>query len=125
MTEGRGAKQGGVLCEGPAGPRRCRLYLGFTPAARAQFLAAVEYIRADDPAAAQALRDKAAAASLSRLADYPESGRALPEFPDLPFREVVVAPYRFFYRVKADTVWVVAVWHGAQLAGEPDDAGRG
>jgi toxin ParE1/3/4 len=100
------------------------LRVRFTPAARAQFLAALEYIHTDNPVAAQALRDKAAD-SLSRLADYPESGRVLPEFPELPFREVVVAPYRFFYRVKADTVWVVAVWHGAQLPGEPDEVLRG
>jgi plasmid stabilization system protein ParE len=95
----------------------------FTPSAREQFLAALAYIAADDPAAARGLRDRAEA-SLSRLADYPESGRVLPEFPDLPFREVVVAPYRFFYRVKDDVVWVVAAWHSAQLLGEPEDVGR-
>jgi toxin ParE1/3/4 len=96
----------------------------FTPAARSQFLAALEYVRSDNPVAARELRDKAAA-SLARLADYPESGRLLPEFPDLPFREVVVAPYRFFYRTKPDAVWVVAVWHGAQLPDEPGDVERG
>ena len=48
----------------------------------------------------------------------------LPEFPDLPFREVVIAPYRFFYRVKGEAVWVVAVWHGAQLPDEPSEVGR-
>jgi toxin ParE1/3/4 len=79
----------------------------FTPAAREQFLAALAYIAAEDPVAARNLRDRAAV-SLSRLADYPESGRVLPELLDLPFREVVVAPYRFFYRVKDDAVWVVA-----------------
>jgi hypothetical protein len=30
-----------------------------------------------------------------------------------------VAPYRFFYRVADKTVWVVAVWHGAQIPEEP------
>jgi len=95
----------------------------FTPAAREQFLAALAYVADDDPVAARNLRDRAAA-SLSRLADYPESGRVLPEFPDLQFREVVVSPYRFFYRVKDDAVWVVAAWHSAQLAGEPKDVGR-
>ena len=94
-----------------------------TPAARGQFLAALAYIAADDPAAARSLRDRAAA-SLSRLADYPESGRVLPEFPELSFREVIVPPYRFFYRVKDDAVWMVAVWHSAQLPGEPEDVGR-
>lgn len=95
----------------------------FTPAGREQFLAALAYIAADDPAAARSLRDRAGA-SLARLADYPESGRVLPEFPDLPFREVVVPPYRFFYRVRDDAVWVVAAWHSAQLPGEPEDVGR-
>ncbi len=91
---------------------------------RAQFLAALDYVSADNPAAALALRQKAVAA-LSRLADFPESGHSLPEFPELPFREIIVAPYRFFYRVRADAVWIVAVWHGAQLPDEPDDAERG
>ncbi len=84
----------------------------FTPAAREQFLAALAYTAAADPAAARSLRDRAAA-SLSRLADYPGSGRALPEFPDLSFRAVIVPPYRFFYRVMDDAVWVVAAWHSA------------
>lgn len=95
----------------------------FTPSAREQFLAALAYIGADDPAAARNLRDRAET-SLPRLADYPESGRVLPEFPDLPFREVIVPPYRFFYRVKDDAAWVVAAWHSAQLPGEPEEVGR-
>ncbi len=33
--------------------------------------------------------------------------------PDSRYREVIVPPYRFFYRVKEDVVWIVAVWHGA------------
>ena len=96
----------------------------FTPAARVQFLAALAYIRGEDPSAAVAMRQRAAE-SLARLRSYPESGRVLPEFPELPFREVVVPPYRFFYRMKSDTVWIVAVWHGAQLPDEPDDVLRG
>ncbi len=91
----------------------------FTPSARTQFLSALAYINADRRSAARAFRDKALG-SLSRLKDFPESGRILPEFPDLPFREVIVAPYRFFYRSKDDTVWIVAVWHDAQLPAEPD-----
>lgn len=55
---------------------------------------------------------------------FPHSGRTLPEFPDLPFREVIVAPYRFFYRVKGKTVWIVAVWHGAQMPDKPRKAGK-
>ena len=47
------------------------------------------------------------------------SGRPIPEFPDLPYREVIVAPYRFFYRVKDNAVWIVAVWHGARIPQQP------
>ena len=96
----------------------------FTPAARVQLLAALAYIAADDPLAARRTRERVES-SLSRLADFPESGRILPEFPELPFCEVVVAPYRFFYRIKDETVWVVACWHSAQLPGAPEDVERG
>jgi len=94
------------------------LTIRFTPSARRQFLEGLEYIRQDKPAAASDFRRKAEAA-LGRLADYPESGRSIPEFPELPHREVVVRPYRFFYRIVGDTVWIVAVWHSAQLPEGP------
>jgi toxin ParE1/3/4 len=90
----------------------------FTATARAEFLAAIEYIRKDRPGAAVPFRRKAEKA-LRRLNRFPDSGRKLPEFPDLPFREVVVPSYRFFYRVEQKTVWIVAVWHGAQQPDEP------
>lgn len=93
----------------------------FTPSARTQFLAAIAYIYRENPAAALAFRHKAEKA-LSRLQKFPQSGRGLPEFPDLPFREVIVASYRFFYRIKRKTIWIVAVWHGAQLPEEPHEA---
>jgi plasmid stabilization system protein ParE len=37
----------------------------------------------------------------------------------LPYREVIVRPYRFFYRAEGKTVWIVAVWHGAQRPARP------
>jgi toxin ParE1/3/4 len=90
----------------------------FTPSARLQFLSALTYIRQDNPKAAVRFRKKAESV-LRRLERYPESGRIIPEFPELPYREVIVAPYRFFYRVERTVVWIVAVWHGAQLPGLP------
>ena len=91
----------------------------FTPSARSQFLSALAYIRRDKPSAAIRFRDRAESV-LRRLEDFPESGRIIPEFPELPYREVIVSPYRFFYRIKGDVVWMVAVWHGAQLPKEPE-----
>ena len=96
------------------------LKVRFTPPARAQFLAALAYIRADRPFAARAFQQRVNAV-LARLGDFPDSGRVVPEFPDLPFREVIVDPYRFFYRVKDGTVWVVAAWHGAQIPDVPPE----
>ena len=95
------------------------MQIRFAPSARIQFLAAIAYIRRDNHTAALRFRRKAERL-LRRLARYPESGRHLPEFPDLPYRELIVAPYRFFYRFDPETIWVVAVWHGAQLPKEPD-----
>jgi len=94
----------------------------FTPSARIQFLAAIAYIYRENPVAAIAFRRKAEKVLL-RLQKFPKSGRGLPEFPDLPFREVIIAPYRFFYRAKGKAVWIVAVWHSAQLPKNPNETG--
>ena len=91
----------------------------FTPTGRRQFLEAIVYIYRDNPSAAVAFR-KNAEKVIAHLKRFPESGRSVPEFPDLPFREVIVRPYRFFYKIKDTTVWIIAVWHSAQLAEEPE-----
>ena len=90
----------------------------FTPSARDQFLSALSYIRRDKPSAAFSFRNRTEKI-LRRLEDLPESGRIIPEFPELSYREVIISPYRFFYKIKIDVVWIVAVWHGAQLPKEP------
>ncbi len=90
----------------------------FTPSARTQFLAALAYIRRDNPTAAGQFRRRAERI-LRRLERFPDSGRVIPEFPELPYREVIIAPYRFFYRPEGDIVWTVGVWHAAQLPDEP------
>ena len=92
----------------------------FTPSGRTQFLAAIAYIYRKNPEAARAFREKAEEI-LSRLRKFPQSGRILPEFPDFPFHEVIIVPYRFFYRVKDKTVWIIAVWHSAQLPEAPEE----
>ena len=91
----------------------------FTPFARNQFLSALAYIRLDKPSAATKFRDRSEKVLL-RLVNLPESGRIIPEFPELSYREVIITPYRFFYKIKDDVVWIVAVWHGTQLPNEPD-----
>ncbi|MEK7401575.1 MAG: type II toxin-antitoxin system RelE/ParE family toxin [Gemmatimonadota bacterium] len=90
----------------------------FTPTAERQFLNIIARILAESPIAARRFHAQATKV-LKRLERFPRSGRRIPEFPSLPHREVIIRPYRFFYRVKGGTVWIVAVWHGAQLPGEP------
>jgi len=91
----------------------------FTPSARREFLEALDFIRADSPAAADGMLARSVD-GLVRLRGFPESGRIVPEFPELPYREVLVNPYRFFYRIADDTVWIVAVWHDRQLPDAPE-----
>jgi toxin ParE1/3/4 len=93
----------------------------FTPSARLQFLEAIEYIRRENPSAARNFRQRAEKI-LRRLESYPESGRLIPEFPELPHREVIIRPYRFFYRIEKKTVWIIAVWHGAQEVEDSEDS---
>ena len=93
----------------------------FTPTAQRQFLEAIAYIRRDKPSAAVSFR-RMAEEKLKRLDRFPESGRRIPEFPDLPYRELIVRPYRFFYRIEIHVVWIVAAWHSAQLPNDPDSS---
>ncbi|MDP2300776.1 MAG: type II toxin-antitoxin system RelE/ParE family toxin [Coriobacteriia bacterium] len=92
--------------------------IDFTPRARAQFLAAVDYIRAEHPSAARAFRERSNEV-LKHLIRFPEAGRTIPELSQLGFREVLVGRYRFFYRLQGDVIWVVGVWHDAQIPDEP------
>jgi toxin ParE1/3/4 len=94
--------------------------ISFTPPAQSQFLSALAYIRADRPSAARTFRDRSAKA-LSGLLDSPESGRVIPELPSLGFREVLVESRRFFYKPAGDVIWVVGVWHDAQIPDEPSE----
>jgi toxin ParE1/3/4 len=92
--------------------------IDFTPRARTQLLAAVEYIQAERPSAARTFRNRSMD-SLKRLIRFPEAGRTIPEFPEIGFREVLVGRYRFFYKHHRDVIWVVGVWHDAQIPDDP------
>lgn len=95
----------------------------FTPQAREQFLAALAYIAAEDGIAAAALLVRVERILL-RLARFPYSGRRIPEFPRESTREVVIRPYRFFYKIASDGIWISAVWHSAQQPYPPRSSVR-
>jgi toxin ParE1/3/4 len=91
----------------------------FTPSARIEFLSAIKVIRRNNPTVARRFRQQVEK-TLKRLARFPRSGALIPEFPEVPHREIYIKPYRFFYLVREDNVWIVALWHGAQIPVEPE-----
>ena len=52
-----------------------------------------------------------------RLAEFPMSGRVVPEISDQEIREVIVQSYRVIYRVVLEEVEILMVHHGARLVG--------
>ncbi len=72
-----------------------------------------DFIARDSPAYATAVVRKVLE-STRRLADFPFSGRTVPEVGDTAFREVLVSSYRVIYRIEGETVTVAAVAHTRQ-----------
>ena len=54
--------------------------------------------------------------SVEHLADFPKSGRVVPELEDSMIREVIRKPCRVVYRVKSKerSIEIVRVWHAAR-----------
>lgn len=71
------------------------------------------YIAADSPRYAQVVTERLFAA-VERLDAYPLSGRMVPELSAATLREVIEAPYRIVYRVRAEVLEIIAVVHSAR-----------
>jgi addiction module RelE/StbE family toxin len=54
-------------------------------------------------------------AAPSRLLQFPESGRMVPEFSRPNLRELILRPYRLVYRFQGDIIEVVTVFHAARM----------
>lgn len=52
---------------------------------------------------------------VERLADFPESGRIVPEFNVPNLREIIHPPFRIVYRMNVDRVRIVRVWRSERL----------
>ena len=87
----------------------------WSPMARLDLLDMLAYIAEDNPLAARNFA-QGVFAVIERLAEFPESGRVVPEFGDRTIREVIRKPCRIVYRVRLDVsqVEIVRVWHGAR-----------
>lgn len=85
----------------------------WTRTAAEHLVAIYEHIAQDAPLYAQRVVDRLTRRS-EQIAQFPESGRIVPEYETPDIREVIDRPYRIIYRVKTERVEVLAVVHGAQ-----------
>ncbi len=76
----------------------------------------VLYIASDRPDAAKRVGGEALIEKTKALAQFPLSGRIVPEFNDPAIRELILKPYRIVYRIneRSKTVGVARYWHGAR-----------
>ena len=56
---------------------------------------------------------------IERLAEYPESGRIVPEFGVAHLREVIHPPFRIVYRLDKTRVRIVRVWRSERILKMP------
>jgi len=91
----------------------------WSPRALAELEEQAAWIAVDRPQAARRWIEKLLAAS-ERLGEYPYSGKRVREHPDLPFRELVVAPYRLIYLPEPGRVSIVTVKHAREELTDED-----
>ena len=70
------------------------------------------YIFQDSPEYARRVVDRLTRRS-QQIAEFPFSGRRVPEYDVDQIREVIEGSFRIIYHIKADQVDVLAVIHGA------------
>ena len=85
----------------------------WTPQAVDDLEAICLFIARDAPPVAAVFAQRAFDAT-DRLADFPESGRIVPEMNDPNFREIFLGSYRLIYRLRSGDVHIVTVHHGAR-----------
>ena len=78
-----------------------------------QATALAHFIARDDAAAARKWVD-VLFVKAQRLADYPQSGRVVPEIKRADIREIMYGDYRIVYRVEPARVAILTVRHGAR-----------
>lgn len=71
------------------------------------------FIAKDSPEYALRMVDRLTRCS-QQIADFPLSGRKVPEYEMEQIREVIEGPYRIIYHIKSDQIDVLAVIHGSQ-----------
>jgi len=81
------------------------------------------YIAQDSPEYAKRIVDRITRRS-QQIAEFPFSGRRVPEYDIDQIREMIEGPYRIIYYIRPDQIDVLAVIHGAMKvlrSSEEDD----
>ena len=86
----------------------------WSPRAFADIEAIAAYIAADSPSYANTVVRKVITSTRS-LAQFPLSGRKVPEFDDESIRELLAYSYRIIYVVDEEQVIVTSVIHGKRI----------
>jgi addiction module RelE/StbE family toxin len=71
------------------------------------------YIAADTPRYADVVAARIVEA-FERLADFPQSGRVVPELGRGDVRELIQGAYRLVYQLRSDRAEILAIHHGAR-----------
>lgn len=74
---------------------------------------AVAYIAKDSKVYAARFASQCEAAA-NAFREYPYKGRLVPELPRSGLRELIAAKYRIIYRVKTESIEIIALIHGAR-----------
>ena len=86
-----------------------------------QHLSAIyNYISQNSPQYAQRLVERLTRRS-EQIANFPFSGRLVPEFETEQIREVIEGSYRIIYYIKPEQIDVIAVLHAARNIENPQD----
>jgi addiction module RelE/StbE family toxin len=78
------------------------------------------YISQNSPQYAQRLVERLTRRS-EQIANFPFSGRLVPEFETEQLREVIEGSYRIIYYIKPEQIDVIAVLHAARNIENPQD----
>ena len=84
----------------------------WTDTAEKHLDAIYSYIAQDSPEYARRMVDRLTRRS-QQIAEFPFSGRRVPEYDADRIREVIEGAFRIIYHIKADQIDVLAVIHGA------------
>jgi len=86
----------------------------WSPRAAADLEAIREHIAYDSELYAGLMVSRLVAAP-SRLIQFPELGRIVPEYAQPDLRELIVRPYRLVYRLRGEFVEIATVFHAARM----------